>query len=117
MEFEGGETFCVDASVNEDDMCCESDDAFIEVHDLDETLVDRSCVDAVVAVSYNPDLVDPISPDPLDIFHASLSCSPPSPSLECCDLYRLILMRCFRGMMLKVLLEGMTPPLILIVCT
>ena len=67
-------------------MCCESDDAFIEVHDLDETLVDRSCVDAVVAVSYNPDLVDPISPDPLDIFHVSLSCLLPSPSPEYCDL-------------------------------
>ena len=53
-------------------MCCESDDAFIEVHDLDETLIERSCVDVVVAVSYSPDLVDPVSLDPLDIFHASL---------------------------------------------
>ena len=34
-EFKVGEIFCVDASVNEDDICCTSDDAFIEVHDLD----------------------------------------------------------------------------------
>jgi len=85
-EFEGAATCCVDASVNEDDMCCKSDDAFIEVHDLDETLIERSCVDVVVAVSSSPDCVDLVSPDPLDIFHASLLCSLPSSSLECCDL-------------------------------
>jgi len=32
------------------------------VHDLDETLVRRSCMDVVVAVSPNPDLVDHVSP-------------------------------------------------------
>jgi len=58
IEFKGGETFCVDASVNEDDMCCELDNAFIEVHDLDETFIARSCVDVVVAVSSSPDLID-----------------------------------------------------------
>ena len=99
MEFEGGEIFCVDASVNEDDMCCKLDDACIEVHDLDETLVERSCVDIMVAVSPSLDLVDHISIDPLDIFHAfsSRSLPFPPPSLS------VAIMLCFRVMRLTVL--------------
>ena len=33
-EFEVGEIFCVDASIDGDDLCLESDDTFSEVHDL-----------------------------------------------------------------------------------
>jgi len=40
-------------------------------------------VDVVVAKQASPDLVDDISPDPLDIFHAFSSCLLPSFSLEC----------------------------------
>jgi len=85
-EFEVGVTFYVGASIDEDDLCCESADAFIEVHDLDETLIGRSSVDVVVAVSLSPDLVDHVSPDAINIFHASPSCSLPSHSFGCCDL-------------------------------
>jgi len=85
MEFEIGEIFCVDANVNKDDICCASDDAFIEVHDLNETLVRRLCMDVVIAVSPSPDLIDHVSPDPLDIFHVSL-CLLSSLSPEYCDL-------------------------------
>jgi len=56
------------------------------VYDLDETLIGRSSVDVVVAVSPSPDLVYNVSPNPLNIFHACPSCSLPSPSLKCCDL-------------------------------
>jgi len=80
-KFEVGEIFYVDASVNENDICYVSEDVFIEVHDLDETLVRRSCMDVMVAVSPSLDLVDHVSPDPLDVSHAS-SCSLPSPSPE-----------------------------------
>jgi len=39
MEFEVGRIFYVDGSIGEDDICCESGNAFIEVYDLDKTLV------------------------------------------------------------------------------
>ena len=42
MESKIGKTFGIDAIV-EDNLCCESSDVFIEVHDIDETLVGRSC--------------------------------------------------------------------------
>jgi len=42
-------------------------------------------MDVLVAVYPGPDLVDHVSPDPLDISHVS-SCSLPSPSPEYCDL-------------------------------
>ena len=84
-EFEVGEIFCVDASIDGDDLCLESDDTFSEVHDLDEILEGGSCVDAVAAVSSSPDLTDHVSLNPLDISPAS-SCSLPSPSPQYCDL-------------------------------
>ena len=43
-------------------------------------------MDVVAAGSTSPDIVDNISPNPLDSFHASPSCSPPSPSSACCDM-------------------------------
>jgi len=43
-------------------------------------------VDLMIAVSPSPNLIDHVSPYPVDIFHASPSCSLPSPSPECCDL-------------------------------
>ena len=56
------------------------------MHYLDKTLVGRSCVDVVFIVSCNSHLIDLVSSNPLDIFHAFASCSLPSPSLECCNL-------------------------------
>ena len=117
--FEVGGTFDVNASVDEDDICCELGNIFIEVYDLDETPIERLCVDFVVTVSPSPDLVDHVSPDPLDIFYAFLSCSLLL-SVVICHL--LILMLYLRRMTLtilslEVLLESMSCPLILIVCT
>ena len=79
-EFEIGETFGVSASVYEDDICCESSNIFIKVHDLHETFTGTSCVDVVVARPASPDYVNNIYPNPLDTFHPFSSCSlPPSP--------------------------------------
>jgi len=86
MKFEVGGTFCVDASVDKGDMRCEFGDAFIEVHDLDETLVGRSCMDAVVTISPSSNLIGLVSSDPLDIFHAFPSCSLLCISPECCNM-------------------------------
>jgi len=77
MEFEIGEIFCVDASIDGDDLCLESDNAFSEVHDLDEILDGGSCVDVVAAVSSSLDFIDHLSLNPLDISPTS-SCSLPS---------------------------------------
>jgi len=59
-------------------------------------------MDVVVAVSPSPDLVDHVSPNPLDISYVS-SCSLPSPSLSIVISHRLIFLRCSRGMWLTVL--------------
>ena len=58
----------------------------MKVHNLDETLMRRSCMDVMVTVTPSPDLIDHVSPDPLDIFHAFPSCSLSSHLPECCDL-------------------------------
>ena len=84
-QFEVGETLGTSASVDEDNTWSELDDIFIEEYVLYETPIGTSCVDVVVAGPANPDFVDNISPNPHDTFHASSSCSPPSPSPECCD--------------------------------
>ena len=76
IEFEMGETFSIIASVDEDDTCHESNSALIEVHDFDATLVGRSCVDVVVTMSTILDMVDNLSPDPLDVVHTLLSSGP-----------------------------------------
>ena len=57
-KFEVGGTFCVDASFDENDICCESNDVFIVVHDFNETLLGKSYVDVMVALSLSPDVVD-----------------------------------------------------------
>jgi len=56
------------------------------VSDLHGTPTGTSCVDVVVAGPASPDIVDNISPNPLDSYHASPLCSPPSPSPACCDM-------------------------------
>jgi len=43
-------------------------------------------MDVMVTVTPSPDLIDHVSPDPLDIFHAFPSCSLSSHLPECCDL-------------------------------
>ena len=55
-------------------------------------------MDVVVVVSRSHDLVDHVSPNPLDIFHASPSCSLPSLPLSVVISQQLILMWCLRGM-------------------
>jgi len=74
MEFEEGETFRVDASVGKDHICYELGNVFTKVHDLHGTPVWNSCVVVVVAGLASPDLVDNISPDPLDSFHTFSLC-------------------------------------------
>jgi len=69
-----------------DDICYELDNVFIEVHDLDATLVVRPYVDAEVTVTTSPNVVENISPDPLDTLHVSHSGSPPSFSPKCHNL-------------------------------
>jgi len=91
-EFEVGETFSVHASVDKNDICCESDNVFIKVHDSDAAPVGRSYTDVVVTVLAGPDMVDNISPDPLDRFHAPSSCSLPSLSPKPCNL---LLVACY----------------------
>ena len=101
-EFEMGAIFCVDARIDGDDFCLESDDAFSEMHDLDEIFEGGSCVDAMAAVSSSPDLTDHVSLNPLDISLAS-SCSLPPLPLSIVISHRLTLLRCSRGMWLTVL--------------
>ena len=77
-EFEVGETLGVSTSVDENDTCYESSDVYIVVHDLDATFVGKSYVDSEVIFLTSSDPIDNISPDPLDAFHVSYSCSLPS---------------------------------------
>jgi len=58
----------------------------VEVHDFHETPTGTSCVDGMAAGPTSPDFVDNISPNSLDTFHASSSCSAPSASPKCCDM-------------------------------
>ena len=53
-EFEVDETFIVNASVDEDDICYDSDNVLIEVHDFDATLAGRS----YVCLLYTSDAAD-----------------------------------------------------------
>ena len=80
-EFEVGATFIVNASVDVDDACCDSDSIFIEVPNSDAIVVGLSFVDVVSIVPTSFVLVANASPVPLDTPHASSLCSLPSP--EC----------------------------------
>jgi len=82
-EFKVRETFGIRVSVDEDDACSESGDAFIRDHDLNATPVVGSYVDAVATILTSPDLIDDVSPDPLDTFHVFSLGSLPSPSPKC----------------------------------
>jgi len=81
-EYKVGKTLGISASFSEDDTCHEPNNAFIEVHDFDATLVRRSYENLVVTVSASLDMVDN-SANHLDSFHTSSSCSLPSPSPVC----------------------------------
>jgi len=85
-EFGVGETLTVNASVDEDDACYDSDSVSIEVRDYDATPAGRSYVDVVITVSTSYVMVDDASLAPLDTPHASPLCSLPSPSPECHNL-------------------------------
>ena len=85
-EFEVGETFTVNASVDKDDACCDSDSVSTKVHDSVATLTGMSYVDLVITMPTSYDMVDDISLEPLDIFHVSSLTSLPSSSLECHSL-------------------------------
>ena len=121
-EFEVGETFGIIASVDEDDTCSESDDVFVEVHDLDTTSLGKSCADVLVVGSPSSDLVDHVSSDSLDMLYASASCSPPSHSPECCDMLLIDSLVMLEGIEADCseslgAFEGMTPRFILIIYT
>ena len=85
-EFEVGETLGISATVDEDDTCYDLGDAFIKVYDFDATLVGRSYMDFVVTIPASPNMVDNVSPNHLDTFHAFPSYSLPSLPLQCCDM-------------------------------
>ena len=57
-EFDVGETFTVNASVDEDDACYDSDNGSIEVRDYDATPTGRSYVDVVITVPTSSIMVD-----------------------------------------------------------
>jgi len=121
-EYEVGETLAISASVGEDDTCYESDNAFIEVHDFDATLVGRSYEDVVVTVLTSLDMVDNIPPDILDAFHAFSSCSLPSPSPKCHHMSIVNHHDTLEGNVFDCMkslgnFKGYDPPLILIACT
>jgi len=82
-DFEIGETFIINASLDEDDICYESDNVFIKVHDFDMTLTGRSYVDVVITVPASPDMVDNISPNPFEAPHVSPLYSLPCHSPKC----------------------------------
>jgi len=82
-EFEVGETFTVNASIEEDDACFDSDSVSIEVREFDATPARRSYVDVVISVPASCVMVADVSLDSLDAPHASPLCSLPSPSPEC----------------------------------
>ena len=79
MKFEVAGPFGIDTSVDEDEIGCQSGDVFIEVHDFDEILIWRSCMDAF-------DLIDHVSLDLLNIFCAFPTRSLPFPSPKCYDV-------------------------------
>jgi len=81
-----GETFTVNTNVDENDVCYDSDNILIKVHDFDATHAGRSYVDVVITVLASPNMVGNTSLYPLDTLHASPSCSLPSPSPECHNL-------------------------------
>ena len=82
-EFDVGETFTVNASVDEDDACYDSNSVSIEVHDSDAIVAGMSYVDVVLTVPTSSVMVDYVSLDPLDTPHAFPLCSLPSPPPEC----------------------------------
>jgi len=95
MEFDVGDTLGIDTNFDEDDTCYESYHTFIKVYDFDMTLEGQLCVfdmtlDAEVTITTSPDVVENISPDPLDTLHVSLSGSSPSPSPKCHNLSHVV---------------------------
>jgi len=82
-EFELGETLSVNASVDEDDSCFDSNNVLIEVHDSVATPIGMSYVDVEITVPASSVMDDDVSLDPLDTPHASPLCSLPSPFPEC----------------------------------
>ena len=58
-------------------ICYELDNVFIKVHNFDSTPGGISYGDVMVNVLTGPNVVDNITPDPLNTFHASSSCSLP----------------------------------------
>ena len=94
-KFEVGETFGINASVDEDDTYCQSDEVFTEVHDLYENPIGNSCVDVMVMGPASPNLVDNIYPNLLYTFYVLSSCSLPSPSPK----YRNISLVHYQGML------------------
>ena len=97
-EFEVGETFTVNASVDEDDVCYDSDNDLIEVHDSDAAPVGRSYGDVVVTMPASPDLVENVSHDHLDTLHVSPSGYHPPLPLSAIIYHSLHVMICLRGM-------------------
>jgi len=121
-EFEMGETFIINANVDEDDVCYDSDSLFIEVRDSDATLAGMSYVDVVITVPTSFDMVDDISPEPLDAFHASSPYSLPSPSPECHNLSLVACHDMLEGTKIYCMdslgtFRGYDHPLILTACT
>ena len=102
MKFEVGETFTVNASIDEDDICYDPNNVFIEVHDFDATLAGRSYVDVAITVPASPNMVDNISLDPLihSMLHLHVYYAPFPLSVIIC--YLLNIMLCLREQQLTV---------------
>ena len=78
-----GEIFSVTTSVDEDNICFDSNNVALEVLDSIATPAGRPCEDVMIIVPTSSYIIYNISHDPLDTLHASPSCSLPSPSLGC----------------------------------
>jgi len=87
-EFKVGETFSVNATVNEDDICFASDNVVLKVHDSDAALAGRPYMNVMITMPASSDFIDNVSRDPLDTPHAFPLCSLPSPLPECHNMFQ-----------------------------
>jgi len=73
-----GEIFSVTASVDEYDICFDSNNVVLDAYDSIATPAGRPYVDVMITLHASSDIIYDVSHDPLDKLHASPSCSLPS---------------------------------------
>jgi len=101
-EFEVGETFKVNARVDEDEICYESNSIFIELRDSDASLIERSYVNVMLTMPASSDMVGNISHDPMIHYIFPLHVHYPLFPLSVIICYLLNIMLCLRGQRLTI---------------